>query len=399
MNELAVLITRGFVGSADSGLGVYSRAVRFVPHFGSNLRKDRTLSDIDPEPMTKASKIKAFDPNSPGDANAGIYGLPFTADESDIVLVPVPWEVTTSYGGGTADGPEAIRDASFQVDLFHPEFADLWKRGIAMDEIPSALLEQSAALKKEAALVIDLLVNGGAKSKKDRAAKALKLVNEESAVMNDWVEQRTGYWLDQGKLVGLVGGDHSTPLGFYRALAHRHESFGILHFDAHLDLRKAYEEFEHSHASIMYNALAIPQVKNIVSVGTRDLCEEEARVFAKEKLRVRLHRSAELRREQYEGMTWKKQCDRIIEQLPEKVHISFDIDALDPSLCPHTGTPVPGGLAFEEATYLISRLADSGKQIIGFDLVEVTPGPQGDWDANVGARLLWHLCGSLAKAQ
>jgi agmatinase len=352
-----------------------------------------------PNTMTKAAKIKAFDPNSPGSATAGIYGLPFTAEESDIVLVPVPWEVTTSYGGGTAQGPRAIHEASFQVDLFHPEFADLWKRGIAMDGIPPALLEQSDALKKEAARVMDLLVNGGGRTEQDRAAKALKLVNEESAVMNDWVEQRTGFWLDQGKLVGLVGGDHSTPLGLYRALAQRHEGFGILHFDAHLDLRKAYEGFIDSHASIMFNALAIPEVENIVAVGIRDFCQEEAAVFAKEELRVRLHRSAELRREQYEGMTWQKQCGRIIDQLPEKVHVSFDIDALDPALCPHTGTPVPGGLAFEEATYLLSRLAASGRTIIGFDLVEVTPGPHGDWDANVGARLLWHLCGVMAKAQ
>ena len=349
--------------------------------------------------MTKAAKIKAFDPNTPGNANAGIYGLPFSLEESDIVLVPVPWEVTTSYGGGTAQGPEAIREASFQVDLFHPEFADLWKRGIAMDEIPDALLKQSEAMKKESAHVIDVLVNGGTKAKKDRAAKAMKLVNEESAVMEQWVEQRTGYWLDQEKLVGLVGGDHSTPLGFYRALAQRYEGFGILHLDAHLDLRKAYEGFNGSHASIMHNALAIPEVETIVSVGTRDFCEEEARVFAEQELRVRIHRSAELRREQYEGMTWQKQCDRIIEQLPEFVHISFDIDALDPSLCPNTGTPVPGGLAFEEATYLLSRLAASNRTIIGFDLVEVTPGPHGDWDANVGARLLWHLCGVMAKAQ
>ncbi|MCC6841294.1 MAG: agmatinase family protein [Flavobacteriales bacterium] len=348
--------------------------------------------------MSKASKIKQFDPNSPGNAQAGIYGLPFTPEESDIVLVPVPWEVTTSYGGGTARGPEAILEASFQVDLFHPEFADLWKRGIAMDELPEALLEQSIALKKESAQVIDLLVNGGGKAAEKRAAKALGLVNEESAVMNEWVQQRTAYWMDQGKLTGLVGGDHSTPLGMYRAHAERHESFGILHLDAHLDLRNAYEGFAYSHASIMHNALQLPQVERIVSVGIRDFCEEEARVFAREELRVRIHRSAELRREQYEGLRWREQCDRIIEQLPENVHISFDIDALDPALCPHTGTPVPGGLAFEEATYLLSRLAASGKQIIGFDLVEVAPGPTGDWDANVGARLLWHLCGVLAKA-
>lgn len=348
--------------------------------------------------MSKASKIDHFDPNSPGSAQAGIYGLPFTPEESDIVLVPVPWEVTTSYGAGTANGPGAIREASFQVDLFHPEFADLWKRGIAMDELPGALQEQSTHLKEEAAKVIDVLVNGGGKAAEKRAAKALMLVNEESAVMNDWVQQRTGFWMDQEKLVGLVGGDHSTPLGYFRALAERHGAFGILHLDAHLDLRKAYEGFTHSHASIMYNALQIPEVERIVSVGIRDFCEEEARVFANEELRVRIHRSAELRREQYEGARWKEQCDRIIAQLPDQVHISFDIDALDPALCPNTGTPVPGGLAFEEATYLLSQLAASGKAIIGFDLVEVTPGPQGDWDANVGARLLWHLCGVLAKA-
>lgn len=348
-------------------------------------------------PASKAAKIKAFDPNTPGDENAGIYGLPFTAEESDIVLVPAPWEVTTSYGGGTANGPQAIFDASFQVDLFHPEFGNLWKRGISMDGIPEALHQQSDALKKEAALVIDVLVNGGTKAKKERAAKALQLINEESAVMEEWVQQRTGHWMDQGKLVGLVGGDHSTPLGMYRAQAERHGSFGILHLDAHLDLRDAYEGFQASHASIMNNALKIPEVENIVSVGIRDFCEEEARVFAREELRVRIHRSAALRADQYEGKTWKDQCDTIIGQLPELVHISFDIDVLDPSLCPHTGTPVPGGLAFEEATYLLSRLAASGRTIIGFDLVEVTPGPVGDWDANVGARMLWHLCGVLAK--
>ncbi len=311
----------------------------------------------------------------------------------------VPWEVTTSYGGGTAHGPSAILEASFQVDLLHPEFPGLWKHGIAMDEVPDALLEQSTALKKEAATVIDLLVNGGNKAKQARAAKALKLVNEECAVMEQWVEQRTGYWLDQGKLVGLVGGDHSTPLGYFRALADRHKRFSILHLDAHLDLRNAYEGFTSSHASIMYNALVIPQVERIVSVGIRDFCEEEAAVAAKVGKRSVIHRSAELRGEQYEGATWLKQCDRIIGQLPQFVHISFDIDALDPALCPNTGTPVPGGLAFEEATYLLSRLVASGRTVIGFDLVEVTPGDQGDWDANVGARMLWHLCGVLAKAR
>ncbi len=98
--------------------------------------------------MSKSSKIAAFDTNSPGSTTAQIYGLPFTCEEADIVLVPVPWEVTTSYGSGTSRGPQAMFDASFQVDLFHPEFPELWKRGIAMDELPEALIGQSDALKK-----------------------------------------------------------------------------------------------------------------------------------------------------------------------------------------------------------------------------------------------------------
>lgn len=328
--------------------------------------------------MSKASKIKSFDPNTPGDPDAQIYGLPFTCDEADVVLVPVPWEVTTSYGGGTSRGPEAIREASFQVDLFHPEFPQLWKRGIAMDEVPKALRQQSVALKKLA-----------------KAAKAMVLINEECAVMNDWVEERCAYWMKQGKLVGLVGGDHSTPLGLFRAQARRHKKFGILHIDAHLDLRIAYEGFLYSHASIMHNALRIPQLERIVSVGIRDFCQQENEIFLAAKDRVRIVRSADMRAMQYAGATWKDQCEAIINALPEKVHISFDIDGLDPTLCPHTGTPVPGGLQFEEATYLLSRLA-AKRTLIGFDLVEVSPGKD-EWDANVGARLLWHLCGVLAS--
>jgi agmatinase len=343
--------------------------------------------------MSKSEKIKSFDPNSPGDLHAGIYGLPFTAAEADIVLVPVPWEVTTSYGHGTAVGPEAIFDASFQVDLFHREFPELWKCGIFMDEVPEALKKQSADLKKK----IRKVEHGDGKDP-GKAARLLKMVNEECAVMNQWVEQRVSYWMDQGKLVGLVGGDHSTPLGFFRAQAARHEQFGILHIDAHLDLRIAFEGFTYSHASILYNTLPLEQVRKVVSVGIRDFCEEEQRVLDQEKGRVLAFHSADLRRAQYEGSSWREQVDTIISALPQKVHITFDIDGLDPKLCPNTGTPVPGGFEYEEAAYLLSRLAASGRQIIGFDLVEVSPGEYNEWDANVGARMLFHLCGVMVAA-
>lgn len=345
--------------------------------------------------MTKAEKIASFNPNSAGLKDSNIYGLPFSNEESDIVLIPVPWEVTTSYGGGTSEGPNHILEASFQVDLFHPEFPELWKKGIGLLDVPEDMLIRSSELKSDAQKIIDFWEDGVDVFSHDEAQAILNKINAACEEMNRWVEDQTTFWMSQGKKVALVGGDHSTPLGYYRAMAKKHSDFGILHIDAHMDLRIAYEGFTYSHASIMYNALKLPQISKLVQVGIRDFCEEEHNVATGEGARVTVHTNAALHAAQFEGENWKSQCDRIIAALPNKVLVSFDIDGLDPTLCPNTGTPVPGGLQFEEATYLLSRLKASGKEIIGFDLVEVAPG-EDDWNGNVGARLLFHMCGILA---
>lgn len=346
---------------------------------------------------TKAQKIKAFDPNGPALAEANIFGLPFSEDESDIVIVPVPWEATVSYGGGTAKGPSAIREASMQVDLYHQEFPDVWKKGIYMQEIPAALAKKSKAARKVAGKILEALSAGSVLPGNRELEKHLQEVNKASSAMIAEVKAATAGLLKKGKLVGLVGGDHSTPLGFMQTLAAQHDAFGILQIDAHMDLRKAYEGFTWSHASIMYNALQLKQVKKLVQVGIRDYCKEEAAFVAANPKRVEVFTSAALAARRFEGETWKKQCEAIIRALPAKVYISFDIDGLDPKLCPHTGTPVAGGFEFEEITYLLSLLAKSGKKIIGFDLNEVAPGKD-DWDGNVGARMLFHLCGVLAAS-
>lgn len=205
-----------------------------------------------------------------------------------------------------------------------------------------------------------------------------------------YVQHECGYWLDRKRIVGLLGGDHSTPLGFIQALAERHESFGILQFDAHCDLREAYEGFTYSHASVMYNALKLPQVNRLVQVGIRDYCAQEVELIRNSKGRVIAFFDEALCNGRYEGRTWKEQCEEIVNTLPEKVYVSFDIDGLNPSLCPNTGTPVAGGLEFSQAVYLLRTLIKSGKTIIGFDLNEVAPG-EDEWDANVGARLLFKL--------
>ena len=110
--------------------------------------------------MNKQEKIKSFDPNSIGDVNANMFGLPFTIAESETVLIPVPWEVTVSYGGGTMDGPEQIFDASFQVDLYDPIVKDAWKMGIAMDDINEELKEKSEIYRPVAEIIIDRQSNG-----------------------------------------------------------------------------------------------------------------------------------------------------------------------------------------------------------------------------------------------
>lgn len=346
--------------------------------------------------MNKQQKIESFDPSQPGLADQSIFGLPFTADESEIIIIPVPWEVTVSYGAGASEGPEAILNASFQVDLHHQEFPELWKLGMYLDltDQTAKWSEHSKKYKGLAQPIISALESGEIIESHPALQSDLDKINKVCSDVNCEIRDRALYWMQRGKKVVLLGGDHSTPIGYYEALATQHSDFGILHLDAHMDLRIAYEGFKYSHASIMYNALQIPQISKIVQVGIRDFCKQEVEVAMKE--RVTVFTDMDLKAETFRGKTWQQQCDEIISGLPQKVTISFDIDALYSWYCPNTGTPVPGGMSFEEAAYLLSKLGESGKEIIGFDLVEVSPGDD-DWDGNVGARMLYHMCGVLAK--
>ena len=348
--------------------------------------------------MNKQQKIASFDPSQPGLADESIFGLPFTAEESDIVIIPVPWEVTVSYGAGASDGPATILDASFQVDLHHQEFPELWKLGMYLDLSTEAAQwsDDSIRFKALAQPIIQALENGEKVENNLGLKRDLDTINNACHQLNEAVKAKTLHWMAKGKKVVLLGGDHSTPLGYYQALATQHDDFGILHIDAHMDMRRAYEGFEYSHASIMYNALQIPQISKIVQVAIRDFCEQEVEVVMAEKSRVIVHTDMDLKVGTFKGVSWEEQCKAIIKALPQKVTISFDIDGLSFWYCPNTGTPVPGGITFEQATYLLSKLAESGKDIIGFDLVEVAPGDD-DWDGNVGARMLYHMCGVLAK--
>ncbi|TAE72456.1 MAG: agmatinase, partial [Bacteroidetes bacterium] len=253
-------------------------------------------------------------------------------------------------------------------------------------------------LRKEAELYINFISKGDDVDGNKFMCKSLRDINEGSNLLNNWVYEQTKAYLDKGKKVALVGGDHSTPLGFFKALGEKFGSFGILQIDAHCDLRKSYEDFKYSHASVMYNALEEnQQIEKLVQVGIRDYCQEEYDYIAANPRRITTYFDQQIRERQFEGETWKQIVDDIIAQLPQKVYLSFDIDGLDPKLCPNTGTPVQGGFEAEQILYLVRKLVASGRQLIGFDLVEVGVG-ESDWDANVGARILFKLCNQFMKS-
>ena len=342
--------------------------------------------------------LSHFDINAVGNPNNNIFSLPFPEEDARLVILPIPWEVTVSYTAGTARAPNHICNASLQVDLFDPEYRDVWKQGFYLRPVDKKVLMKSDYLRKEAELYINYIAQGEIVADNKFMCKTLKEINEGSNFLNNWVYEQTRDLMNAGKLVGLLGGDHSTPLGFYKAIAEKHEAFGILHIDAHCDLRNNYEGFKYSHASIMYNALEeIPQLKKLVQVGVRDFCDEEFIYLQQSGGRVVTYFDKDIKEKQYEGQSWKSIADDIIDQLPQHVFISFDIDGLDPKLCPHTGTPVPGGFETQQIFYLFKRLIQSGRKFIGFDLVEVGVS-RAEWDENVGARCLLKLCNMLVAA-
>ncbi|MEI6265516.1 MAG: agmatinase family protein [Sphingobacteriia bacterium] len=336
--------------------------------------------------------LSRFNPNKVSNPNNNIFGLPFTEEDAKLVIIPVPWEVTVSHLAGTARAADHVYRSSLFVDIFDVDGDAGWKKGFYMQEIDKKLLFKNDYLRKEAELYIDYISLGAPIEENKFMCKSLKEINEGSAFMNKWVYENSKTLLDKDKLVAVLGGDHSTSLGLMKALSEKHGDFGVLQIDAHCDLRNKYEDFNYSHASIMYNALTeLPSITKLVQVGIRDYCEEEWNYICNSNFRVITYFDKQVKNRLFEGQTWKTIANEIIQNLPQKVYISFDIDGLDRKLCPNTGTPVIGGFESEEMIYLIQKIKDSGRELIGFDLVEIGVG-QTDWDSNVGASILWRLC-------
>jgi agmatinase len=334
--------------------------------------------------------------NDTATADSGIFGLEFSKEESRIHLIPVPWEVTTSYGDGASRGPLTVLNASKQVDLFDIETGDVYRHGYYMEPIPEHILSLNDRMKEKARVVVEAIEEQ--REHEDRPAALQKEINAASEQVNDWVYEQAKKIVASDKIPAVLGGDHSTPYGLIRALSEKYQgNFGILHIDAHADLREAYQGFTHSHASIMFNVVEKLKPLKLVQVGIRDFSVGEYEYIQKNSAKIRTFFDPILKRRLNRGESWQKLCDEIVSELPANVHLSFDIDGLSPDLCPNTGTPVPGGLSFDQALMLFATVAESGRRIIGFDLNEVAQAvgdpAASEWDGNVGARILFKLCG------
>jgi agmatinase len=336
--------------------------------------------------MNKRELMRDFNPSGTGLKNGNFIGLPFSYETANIILLPVPWDVTVSFHDGTALAPTAVLNASAQLDLMDPDIDDAWKLGIFMIPVNDGILDERNHLRVKASDYIEQLERG--ESTDSVGSSLVDEINRKCADLNSFVKQESKKIIKAGKICGIVGGDHSVPLGLIQALGDFHESFGVLQIDAHMDLRKSYQGFTWSHASVFYNVIKEKAVTRIVQVGIRDYCEEEAGVIKSEKGRVVVFYDHDIKEKEFNGVLWREQCETIINSLPDNVYISVDIDGLDPKLCPNTGTPVPGGIDFPALNYLLKSVVDAGKKIIGFDLCETG---NNAWDANVAARIIYKL--------
>ncbi len=327
------------------------------------------------------------------------------------VVLPVPWSLGSSAPSLAHYGPKQVLQHSADIDTYHHT------KGAAPDcsmlSLEHPFVKRCHSITKECAHLWQQIVNSwstwGAKMEGPDAAACkaefeeqnhapLKVLNQKSAQMHKALQELSQSTLSQNQGVGVLGGDHSAALGLIMAISknmHRiQKEWGILHIDAHADLRERYQGLEYSHASIMYRALfqnPHPPHK-LVQVGVRDYCQEEFE-------RIKQHPSIECffdddtHDQMHHGTPWARIVDKILSTLPQRVYISLDIDALHPALCPSTGTPVGGGLSFNELLFLI-RAFQKSKTCLGFDLCEVAPSalthPQA-WELRLAARLLLEL--------
>jgi len=270
---------------------------------------------------------------------AGISDEFAQLEKSKIILIPVPYDGTSTWGKGADKGPEAFLEASENMELYDIETdSEVYKQGIHLTE---PITENSSP---EA------------------------MVNEVHAITKDFIKRN--------KFVTLFGGEHSISIGSIRAFNECFDNLTVLQIDAHADLRESYEGTKYNHACAVYEA---SQTTNLVQVGIRSMDVIEKTVMDEEKTFF----AHEMVADEY----WS---DKVIEVMTENVFITLDLDAFDPSIMPSTGTPEPGGLLWYETLEFLKQVFED-KNVVGFDIVELCPNKNDKSSDFLAAKLYYKM--------
>lgn len=333
-----------------------------------------------------------------GDDNGGYYFRDaVSTDDGAVVIVSAPWAVTSADGEGASYAPDAIIDASTTIGLYDAVTGVSIEGRVATAEIDYDIQESSQQLGADAGKVLSHIEDGGSVSG-DFFGRKLARINTGFRHMHASVARDVARYASQGKIVGVVGGDHSVSFGAIRAISECCEGVGVLFLDAHCDMGGDSRIFDYSHRSIARNILEeIPAVSHVTMVGVRDCVERDVLELRKCD-RASLFLAESIAAARFGGRTWRECCADVIATLPQTVYVSMDVDVLAPDCCPNTVRPVPGGLSFDEVAFLLGEIAASDRRIVGFDVTEVVPKLQSGADALVGARMLAKLCAASLKS-
>ncbi len=272
-------------------------------------------------------------------------------EKAKAVVLPVPYEGTATYGKGTGSGPSAILEASTQV-----EFYDIELGKNICEHVPAHTLD------------------------------ALR-VSEDPEKTAKLVEEAVGSIVKQGKMPVVLGGEHSITPGAVAGLGEK--DISVLQIDAHSDLRDSYEGKRYSHACAMRRVRDI--TKSTVQVGIRSMCDEEAGYIKENRLEESIFYADDLLRNKKNGMLDRKDIEKMVSQLKDKVYVTVDMDGFDPSVVPGTGTPEPGGLLWHDVLDIMRAL--SKRDVLGFDIVEVAPMPNTHVSEFTAAKLAYKMMG------
>ena len=330
--------------------------------------------------------------NSTGRSDLGLFGLGSTFEEAETGILTVPWDVTSSYRAGSSESPQKLINASSQFDLYHPDFAEFPTEGIFAYPVDMNIISKNSECRAAAKRVITAHETGAFNASEERFKNDLNIVNKGSSWLNDRIYAQAESFVSDNKLIGLIGGDHSTSYPLINVLSDYIDSFTVLQIDAHMDLRTCYQGFNFSHASVMHNSLALKSLKRLVQVGVRDYCAAEHQVVLESKGRIKTFYDQQLKADMFQGKSWDSLCKKIVNNCTDNVYITIDVDGLMPQYCPHTGTPVMGGLDVAQVVYLVKQLVKSKRRVIGFDMVEVN-GPAHGVDVVMGIQLFYQVAG------